>query len=239
MEQSEQNIFSHLDELRRRVMYSVVAIAVGVLAGWFAYPYVFPLLAGPIIHSVLAHGGKLVTTHPADAFMLQMRLAAVLGLLLASPVVIWQLWLFIRPGLLPHERRAVTPLLPAFCGLFLLGAFVAYLFLLPMTDFFLSYVPSHVEMYIDFQQTIDLPLKLILAFGLTFQLPLLVLGLVWLRVLDAALLLSQWRVAVMIIAVIAAIITPTTDPLSMTLLMIPLVLLYFGTALIARRIHRV
>jgi len=238
MIQTEQTFFSHLDELRNRVCWCVIAIGIGVIAGWFLYPFVFPLLAGPIMHSIHAHGGKVVTMRPADAFMMQMRLAGVLGLLLTSPVVIWQLWAFIRPGLHPHERRAVTPLLPAFCGLFLLGAFVAYLFLAPMTDFFLACVPASVEAYIDFQQTIDLPLKLILAFGLTFQLPLLVLGLVWLRVLDPAQLLSQWRVAIMIIAVIAAVITPTTDPLSMTLMMIPLILLYFGTILVARRLRR-
>ena len=236
--ETEAGFLSHLDELRRRVLYGVIALALGVVAGWFLYPYVYALLAGPIVQGVLAHGGRIVTLHPADAFMTQMRLAAVTGLALASPVIVWQLWLFVRPGLLPHEKRAIAPLMPAIGLLFLFGAYVAYLFFRPMMDFFLAFVPARVEAYIDFQQTVDLPLKLVLAFGITFQLPLLVLALVWMRVLTPATLTGQWRAAVFTIAAVAAIISPTADPLSMILLMVPLIVLYFATILAARVVVR-
>jgi len=226
---------AHLVELRRRLFVCVLAMVGGVIAGWCVYPYAYPLLAGPVINAVREHHGQIIATSTTGPLFTQMKLALILGLILASPVILWQIWGFIRPGLLPHERKAVRPLMPGICGLFLLGALTAYLMMPGFMAFFMSFFPPGVMPYTDYEHSIDLPSKVMVAFGISFQLPIVMLGLVKLRVLTPRILLSQWRVAIVVIAVIAAVVTPTTDPFSMTLLMIPLLVLYFGTVLIAFR----
>lgn len=225
----------HAEELRRRLTYGIIAVIVGMMVAWFLYPTLYQLIAGPINRCVQAHGGVLVTYRPADAFFLRLRVAGIIGVVLGSPVAVWQLWAFIRPALTRRERRVVTPIMPMVCILFLMGAATAYLFLPQVMNFFLAYVPHGVKANIDFTQTVDLPFKLILAFGLAFQLPVILLGLVMLGIITPAALLAKWRIALVVIAVIAAVITPTGDPFNMTLMMIPLIVLYFLTVLLAFR----
>lgn len=235
---TQLDFFDHAEELRRRLLYCLAAIVIAMVAGWLLYPTLYRMLADPIIESVRSHGGIIVTSRPADAFFIRLRVTGIFGIALASPVVLWQLWAFIRPGLTPRERHAITPVIPMVCVLFLIGAAVAYLFLPQVMNFFLAYVPHGVKAYIDFTQSIDLPMKLILAFGLAFQLPIVLLGLVWLQVLNPATLRAQWRVALVIIAILAAVITPTGDPVNMSLMMIPMIVLYFATVLFAYRMQK-
>ncbi len=232
------DVVGHLEELRTRMLYGLPTLVAGLVVGWLVYPWVFQALAQPVTHRVLAHGGQLILSDPLAAFFVRLKLAAVVGLALASPVLLALLWGFIKPGLLPRERKAVAPLVPAVCGLFLLGAGVAYLSLGPVMDFFLAFTPPDVRLLIDFPHAINLPLALILAFGLAFQLPIVMLGLVLLRVLTPQLLLTHWRTALVAIAVLSAVITPSQDAFSMLIMLIPLVILYFGTVLVAFRVTK-
>jgi sec-independent protein translocase protein TatC len=156
-------------------------------------------------------------------------------LAISLPFILWQLWLFIYPGLHLHEQKAMGPFVPVIGVLFLLGILLAY-FMLPTTvSFLLSFYPPNVKPLIDYQHAMEMPLKFMLSFGLAFQLPIIMLGLIKLRIISAEWLLKQWRIAIVVISVIAAIVTPTPDPFNMSLVMIPLIILYFVTALFARR----
>lgn len=236
----EAGYLTHLEELRTRLLWCVAAVVVGVVAAWFLARPAYDLLSGVVVEKVTSAGGMVITLHPAEFFLTQMKIAVVLGVILASPFVVWQLWAFVRPGLTPRERRVVAPILPAICALFLVGAAVAWLMLPAVMDFFLSYKNtfSMTRVTVSFGQTIDFPLKILLAFGISFQLPVVLLGLVWLRILTAQTLLRQWRLALIILALIAAVITPTGDMLTMTCLLLPLLLLYFGTVWLAARLEK-
>jgi len=231
---------SHLDELRARLFYCLAAVMAGMIAAWFLARPAYKLIAGVVVNKVTDVGGQIITLHPAEFFLTQMKIALVLGLILASPVVLWQLWGFIRPGLTPRERRVAAPVVPMIAGLFLFGAAVAWLMMPNIMAFFLSYRHTFdgVRVVVSFEQTIDFPLSIMLAFGIAFQLPIVLLGLVWLRILSARMMLTQWRVAVVILAVVAGVVTPTNDMLTMTAMLVPLLFLYFGTVWVALRIQK-
>jgi len=236
----EASYITHLDELRARLLYSLAAVVVGMVAAWFLARPAYDLISGVIVEKVISAKGQIITLHPAEFFTAQMKIAGVLGLILASPFVFWQLWAFVRPGLTPRERRVAGPILPAVAALFLFGAAVAWLMMPNIMNFFLSYRHTFemTRVTVSFQQTIDFPLKIMLAFGISFQLPVALLGLVWMRVLTAHKLLAHWRTALVALAALAAVITPTGDPLTMICMLIPLLLLYFGTVWFALRIQR-
>lgn len=233
LDETANGFTDHLAELSRRILIAVTAIILGAVLGWLVYPQAYQLVAGPVLQIIQAHDGQVFTLQPAEAFLTRCKLSVALGLVLASPMVIWQLWAFVRPALLPHERRAVRPLMPAISVLFILGVGLAYLMMPNIVRFLLSYVPAGVNPNMDFQSSINFPMKIMLGFGLAFQLPILLIGLVALRILSPQLLLQQWRTAVVAMAVIAAVVTPTADPFNWALLMTPLLVLYFGTVAVA------
>jgi sec-independent protein translocase protein TatC len=236
----EVSYLNHLDEFRTRLLYSLAAVVVGMVAAWFLARPAYDLISGPVVDQVIAKGGQIITLHPGEFFFMQMKIAGVLGIMLASPFVCWQLWAFVRPGLTPRERRVAAPILPAISVLFLCGAAVAWLMMPSVMTFFMSYSRTFeiAQVTVSFDETINFPLKLMLAFGISFQLPVVLLALVWLRVLTVKSLLAQWRPAVVVLAVLAAVITPTGDPLTMMCMLVPLTLLYFGTIWVAKRIQK-
>jgi sec-independent protein translocase protein TatC len=228
-------VLPHLVELRSRIGYALLAVAVGIVAGWWLFPHAFHLVSGPVLRAVHAQGGAIFTLQPAEAFLTHVKLAVALGVTLASPFIVFQLWRFVRPGLTPQERRAAAPLAPLVCLLFLLGVVTAYLMLPTIMRFFLGFVPPGVAPNISYQESINLPLKVMLAFGLAFQLPVVLVGLVLVRVVTPAMLLARWRGAMVVLGIIAALITPTGDPYNWALMLVPLLVLYFGTVLMAYR----
>lgn len=233
IEENLAELSGHLDELRTRLLVIIATLVTGSLAGWFTYPYLYRLLAAPLLAALRAHQGIVYTAHPGEAFFTQCKLSLVVGLVLASPVIVWQLWAFVKPGLTQREQRGIGPLMPAISLLFLAGAALAYFLLPTIMAFFTGYVPAGVSPNVAYENSITFPLKIMLAFGLAFQLPVLVLGLVALRVLTPQMLLQQWRGAVVALAVIAAVVTPTGDPFNWAIVMGPLLVLYAGTVLVA------
>jgi sec-independent protein translocase protein TatC len=232
----ETGILEHLEELRARLLIAILAVAVGMAVGWALFPAAFRLLCDPVVAAVRAHGGQVMMMQVTEGFFTRVKLAAALGIILASPVVLWQAWAFVRPGLTARERRVAGPVMPAIVLLFLAGAAIAWLLMPKIMAFFLTYTLPGVAPNLLLGETIGFPLRILFAFGLGFQLPLALLALVALRLLTPAVLLQQWRVALLAITVLAALITPTVDPFSMLVLMLPLVVLYFGTVLLAFRL---
>jgi len=226
-----QPLLAHLIELRRRLIYSLAAIVVASVISYIYAPDIYAFLVGPL---ATASGGahRLIYTGLTEAFMTYIKLALWMGCFVAFPVIAAQAWLFIAPGLYKHERKAFLPFLIATPLFFLLGAAVAYYLVFPMAwKFFLSFeIPAQagglpIQMEARVSEYLSLSMSVIFAFGLAFQLPILLVLLARAGILSAAKLSSFRRYAIVLIFAAAALLTPP-DVVSMLSLALPLTLLY-------------
>jgi sec-independent protein translocase protein TatC len=243
----QMTFFEHLVELRKRIINSLIAIAVGAFAGFYAVyssPRVIKFVTDPMLKALTdAHlTPKLVYTHPAGYLNQIITMGVYLGLVLASPVVLYQIWLFVAPALYKHERKAVTGFLFSTVFLFLAGIAFGYLFVLPNVLHFLVSFKGPVEPMISINEYFDLILMVLLGLGLVFELPILIFFLSLFGIVTPKFLWKNFRYAILVIAVVAAIITPTPDATTMLVFMAPMVGLYFVgmgvSAIVARRRER-
>lgn len=222
----------HLEELRVRLFRSITILVLGWVAGWFM---IRPLYAGLRDHVLPAvkHGAKGTEVidrfqNATDPFMLLLKLSFTVGLFVALPFIVHQLWGFISPGLKASEKRPIRNILPIAVGLFFTGAYFCWLILPAAYTWFASffdYFPG-TALYQDPNQMISFCVKMMLAFGICFQLPLVVYALGRLGLLSAETLLQYWRQATVAIFFIAAAITPSNDPISMLMMAVPLCILF-------------
>lgn len=217
-----QSFLGHIEELRQRIFRALIALGLGMLISAFFANQILLWLAAPLPGEGLESLEAIEVTENMGVFMQATLLG---GVTLAMPVMLFQLWRFIDPALLPHERRYVFLLVPMATILFVTGVAFAYFIMLPTTIPFLISVldiPTSVRpaSYFSFVT------RLLLWIGLSFEIPLLVFFLAKVRVVDHRTLLQNWRIAIIGIAVLAAVITPTPDPLNMGLVMAPLIVLY-------------
>src|SRR5438445_217005 len=216
----------HLEELRWRILYSLLAIVLGTLVGWFVVQWVdvIGLLKAPI--APLLPGGRLMFTSPTEPFFITLKFAFVVGLLFASPVVIYQAWAFLAPALYDRERRLIVPALSVGVVLFLLGAGVAYKWVLPRALAVLfSFQRNDLAPIITADNYFGFAAQIMIAFGLVTELPLVVVILAALGLVTPQFLARNRRYALVIAAFAAALLTPP-DAISMLLMMVPLILLY-------------
>src|SRR5438309_740347 len=216
----------HLEELRWRILYSLLAVVVGTLVGWVIVEHVdvIGLLIEPI--KPLIPGGKLRVTSPTDPFFITLKFAFVMGLVLASPVVGYQAWAFLTPALYERERRLIIPALSAGALLFLAGASAAYLWVLPRAlGVLLSFQHNVFDPLITADKYFAFAAQLIIAFGVITELPLVVVILAILGLVTPQFLARNRRYAIAISAVAAALLAPP-DAVSMLLMMVPLWLLF-------------
>jgi sec-independent protein translocase protein TatC len=216
----------HLEELRWRILYSLVAVAVGTALGWVVVNHydLLDLLKRPI--APYLPGGRLTFTSPTEPFMLTLKLAFATGVVLASPVVIYQIWAFLAPALYPREKRLIVPALSVGVVLFLAGAVVAYLVVLPAAlQVLFTFQREDLTALITIDRYFGFAVPLILAFGLVTELPLVVAILAALGLVTPRFLARNRRYALVIAAFGAALLTPP-DAVSMLMMMVPLVLLY-------------
>src|ERR1700738_2665085 len=235
----QMTFFEHLVELRKRIINSLIAIAVGAFAGVYIAQHVINYVTRPMLKALSdAHlDPKLIYTHPAGFFNLVITLGVYIGLVLASPVVLYQFWLFVAPALYKHERSAVTGFLFSTVFLFLSGIAFGYFVTLPyILKFLVSFQQfgGTVAPLISINEYFDLILMILLGLGLVFELPILIFFLTLFGIVTPKFLWQNLRYAVLIIAVVAAIITPTPDATTMLIFMAPMVGLYFvGVAVLA------
>ncbi|MBI2957039.1 MAG: twin-arginine translocase subunit TatC, partial [Acidobacteria bacterium] len=170
---------------------------------------------------------RLVFTGPLEPIKLALQVGLYTGIFLAAPVIFWQVWLFVAPGLYRHERRFVLPFVFSSSGLFLLGAYFAHRVVLPLTlTFLLSFGRQFFDPFIRIQEYFSLWLTLVLWMGLIFELPVLIFLLSWIGLLTPAFLIHYLRHAILGIVIVAAFITPTTDPFTMIVFAVPMIGLY-------------
>jgi sec-independent protein translocase protein TatC len=221
-------LLAHLEELRKRIIFSVLGVLAGFLSCWSFADRIFGLLQQPIIRALRHHGigGGLVYLNPTEPFNLYLEVALVGGLFVASPFVFYQLWLFIAPGLYRKEKRYVMPFLLSTVGLFMAGGLFGYKMVYPASlDFLIGYGQRFQPM-ITIGEYTKLFVTIIVGLGLIFEMPILVFFLAVMRVITARWMLRNLRYAILVIFIIAAIVTPTADILNMCLFAAPMAALY-------------
>jgi Tat protein translocase TatC len=238
----EMPFLDHLEELRWRILRSLGATVVGFGLGlWLVQRFqLVNLLKQPIAPYLTGAGGKLVVTSPTDPVMIVFKLGFLVGLVLASPIILWQLWAFLAPALYAREKRALVPALFAGLALFLTGAVLAYLFVVPQAlRVLFSFQTEAIQPFITYDAYFDFVLQVVLALGLSFELPLVIILLAWLDVIGPPELARFRRFAVVGAFIAGAVLSPGTDLVSMIMMTIPLLLLYevgyAGSVIITRR----
>ncbi len=222
---SENTFIGHLLELRRRVLYSVIAVFAGFLVSYPFAQKIYGILAAPLI-SVLPKGSHLIYTSLPEVFLTYVQLSLISGFLLALPMVLYQFWAFITPGLYLHERKIFFPLIFVSLALFLAGILFAYFVVFPNAfRFFASFSGADISAMPKVSDYLSLIVKFSLAFGLAFQIPILVVVLVKVGVIQLESLRRGRRYVFLICAVASAVLSPP-DVLSMILLMIPMYMLF-------------
>jgi sec-independent protein translocase protein TatC len=237
----------HLQELRRRIVISVIALAVGAIAGWFVYGPVFNFL----IHSytVACHNlpkgrhppqgcNAVVVSGVVEPFLIRLKVSTYSGLALALPVVLYQLWRFITPGLTQKERRLAIPFVFSSLVLFALGGFFAFLTLPKGLNFLLGFGGPHIVPLLSATRYISFVILLTLAFGVSFEFPLVLIFLAWVGVVSSQKLRSWRRFAILFIVIFAAVITPSQDPFTLLAMSIPMVVFYEATIWITKLMKR-
>jgi sec-independent protein translocase protein TatC len=232
-EGGQMTFFEHLVELRKRLINALIAVGIGAFIGVYVAKYVIDFITRPILRAfAIAHlESKLIYTHPAGVFNLILSLGIYIGLVLASPVVLYQIWLFVAPALYKHERSAIAGFLFSTVFLFIGGIAFGYFVTLPyVLNFLMSFQSSslpNITPMITVNEYFDLTLMILLGFGLVFELPVLMFFLSLFGIVTPQFLWKNVRYAVAIIAVVAAIITPTPDAMTMLIFMAPMLGLYF------------
>lgn len=216
----------HLGELRRRLVICVAAYVIAATVAVFVYEPILHFLLKPLCNINAGHC-QLYVTSPLDGLSLRVKISVFGGLVLSSPVLFWQIWRFVTPGLRASEKRYAIPFVIAAFFLFIFGCAVAYISL-PHALSFLSAVggPNLKQIY-DPIPYLGLILLMMTLFGLTFEFPVLLVALQLAHVVTPEKLLKSWRWAVILITLAAAIFTPSSDPFSMLALAVPLVFFYF------------
>jgi sec-independent protein translocase protein TatC len=233
-------LVEHIGELRRRLIISVAVLVVTATVGFVIYPQIFDFLKNPYCHVAGAKHCALYVNGPLVGLTLRIKIASYGGLFMASPVILWEIWRFITPGLRKNERRYAVAFVTASVTLFAAGAVLAY-YTFPHALQFLGKIggPSLRQIYSP-ENYIGLILALMAVFGLTFEFPVILVSLELVGILKPAKLASWRRWAIVVIVAFAAIITPSGDPFSMMALAVPLYFFYevsiiIGKVLLRRR----
>ena len=237
---AEGSLISHLLELRDRLLYSVIAIAVvfGVLMAFVGSGEVYTLVAKPLM-DVLPPGANMVATEVASPFLTPIKLTLAVALVLTIPFLLYQLWAFVAPGLYKHERRLVLPLLVSSTLLFYGGMAFAYFVVFPMAfGFFVKALPPGVTMMTDIRQYLDFVFSMFFAFGIAFEVPVAVVLLARMGVINPETLAGKRPYVILWAFIVAAVLTPP-DIFSQFFLAIPMIILFEVGLFFARRMKRV
>jgi len=219
------SLIEHLEELRRRILYSLVAVAVAFFGCWYFVDEIFTILQRPVL-PFLPEGQKLAVFGVPDAFLLYFKMAALASLVLVSPFLLYQIWLFIAPGLYRKERRWAAAFVLTGSLLFLTGGLFAYFVAVPFSLEFLLGLGSRFEQVIAVDRYLRFEMALLLGLGVMFELPLLIFALAGMGVVSPGFLMRHFRWAVLIIFILAAIITPTPDVVNLCIFAVPTLVLY-------------
>ncbi|HVW77061.1 MAG TPA: twin-arginine translocase subunit TatC [Alloacidobacterium sp.] len=233
------SLLEHLEELRRRIVHSVIYLVAGFFIAYGFHEKIYGFMERPIKYALAKHHQPALLNYhnPIDGFNMYLKISFMAGCIIAAPFVLYQVWLFISPGLYKHEKRFVTPFMCATVGLFLAGAYFGYRWVFPGSLDFLFTFNKDFNPLIEINEYTDLFLTVILGLGVTFELPILVMFLALFGIVNARFLWKNLRYAILIIFIIAAIITPTPDILTMCVFATPMLVLYLISIGVAFMVH--
>jgi len=233
-EDHKMSLTEHLMELRKRLFRIIIILFIGFGACYYYKDLIFDIITKPLTR-VLPKNGYLIYTGLTEAFFVYMKLAFFASLIITSPFILYQIWKFISPGLLPKEKRYVVPFVLSSTLLFVGGVSFGYFIALPPAfEFFVSFNNQYLQAMISFGDYLSLFVTFLLGFGLSFELPIFIFFLAKLGIVNAKMLSQQRRYAILVIFIVAAILTPSPDALSQILMAIPLMFLYEVSIFVAR-----
>lgn len=247
MQDEKMPLTEHLAELRKRLIIAISAVGIGFVLSFYFSKSIFNYLTKPLsseiafrlefpfIFFIEKNTPSLVFLAPTEALWMYLKISLIAGLFLTLPIVFYQLWKFIAPGLLPKEKHYALPFVVLSTTLFFLGAIFCFYFTLPFAiRFLLSYGTDQLKPMLSVGNYIDFCLKFLLAFGLIFEIPLAIIFLSRIGLVTPAFLARNRKYAILLAFMVAAILTPTPDVFNMTLMAIPIILLYEAGVLAAR-----
>jgi len=227
----KMSFLDHLDELRRRLIVAIAAMGISFILCWIFHEPIYDFLSVPITQHL--GDNKLTYLSPTEPFSIYMKASFYAGVFLASPAILWQVWLFISPGLYAREKKYALPFLFSSSILFMLGGVFAYYIALPMTLDFLTNFGDRFQAAVTATKYFDFALVVILGSAIIFEIPILIFFLSILGIVNARFLLRNLRYAVLIIFIVAAVITPTPDIPTLMVFAMPMLLLYMVGVLVA------
>jgi sec-independent protein translocase protein TatC len=222
----KMSFLEHLDELRKRIIWAVAAVGVGFGITIFFINDIFGFIMRPM-QRLLPTGQTLIYTDPSEAFMLQIKIALISGLILASPMVFAQVWLFIAPGLYSHEKKWAIPFIVMSTFFFVVGAAFSHYIVFPIVwRFFVGFTTDYLTFMPRVEPAFSMYLRLILALGITFQLPTIVLFLAKMGMITPRFMIRHIKFAVLLIVIAAAVLSPDGGGVGMVAMGAPVILLY-------------
>ena len=229
---------AHLTELRQRLIWCLLALSIGFIVCYALSDKIVAALQSPLTLVGPPIKVPLQIIAPAEAFMTYIKVGLFAGLFLVLPVILYQLWGFVAPGLLEHEKKYTVPFLIGSAGLFYSGGTMFYVVLPFIIHFLLSFATGDIQAMLSVGYYVTFCIRLMIAFGLVFQLPIVVIFLTQLGLVSSRLLLRYFRHAVVVMFIVAAMLTPTTDPVSLIFMVLPMLLLYGVSILAAKGVER-
>jgi sec-independent protein translocase protein TatC len=233
-EERKMSLTEHLIDLRNSITHSLIAIGIGFGVCYYFKDFIFNIVTRPLTQA-LPKNSYLIYTGLTEAFFTYMKVAFFASLIITSPYVLYQIWKFIAPGLLPQEKKYVVPFVISSSFLFISGVLFGYFVALPPAfEFFVSFNNQYLQAMLSFKDYLSLFVTFLLGFGISFELPIFIFFLTKLGIVNAAMLSKQRRYAILIIFIVAAILTPSPDALSQVLMAIPLMFLYEVSIFVSR-----
>jgi sec-independent protein translocase protein TatC len=224
--EGKMSFLEHLEELRKRIVHSCLGIAVGIGLSFFFIQQIYDFLTAPAV-ATLPEGSRLIYTQPTEAFSLYIQISLISGAALAAPWIMYQVWRFIAPGLYANEKRFVVPFVLfstlGFVGGAAFNHYVAYPFIM---TYFASFNTPRLVYMPQLSEVFGLYVKMLLGLGVIFQMPTIVFFLAKMKLVTARFLASQFKIAILLIVIIAAVITPTGDPMTLMIFSAPMIGLY-------------
>jgi len=226
MEDEKLPLTSHLEELRKRLVRILIAVGIGFFVCYYFKDFLFKIITQPLV-AALPKNSHMIFTGLPEAFFIYMKIAFFASLFLTSPYIFYQIWRFIAPGLYADEKKHVLPFVFSSTFLFISGVlFGYYLALPPAFEFFVAFSSDFLKPMISFREYLSFSLKMLLAFGISFEMPVFIFFMARIGIVNAKMLRKQRRYAILVIFIAAAILTPSPDAFSQILMAIPLMVLY-------------
>ena len=235
MDEKKLPLTAHLQELRKRLIFSFIAVGVGFILCYTFADSIFSILAAPLTNELMPKKGSLIFTGVAEAFFTYMKLAFIAGIIVTSPFILYQVWAFVAPGLYQKEKKYVIPFVLGGSLFFVLGILFGYYVAIPVGfKFLLGYATDIIKPMPSMKEYLSFSLKFLLACGLVFEFPVVLVLLAKIGIIDAKMLARQRKYAILLIFIFAAVVTPSPDMISQVLMALPLVGLYEVSILLSK-----